>query len=646
MTEPRYFSAIQRIELFSRSGGNCQSCGVPITLTEFHADHIIPHSKGGKTILANGQAVCRNCNLRKSSTMEVPYQMHVPAGWTLRAWQEEFIKRYLMSAISQIKKPPTEIEAFILHAFPGAGKSLAQTLVARTLIEQGYVEQVIICVPSATLREQMVDDAALVGLNLNGKRLDPTGFMGIVTSYSQIGHVSTETGLMANAERLRQICSEKPTMVIADEMHHLGANANWGEGFQIAFSQTAVARLMTSGTPFRSDNQQIPWCRYFQRRLALAPPHAYSYGYGLSTWNSKYSALGDRAVRDVVIHPWDGEVSFEISRYEGGALTEVREFKHRLTDNIDELYPCEFAETEDPDEAPQRIVDNRRLRKDIKRHRRRAAIECGTTKHPYGTDYVRDQLIAANAQLNEIRRAHPWAGGLIVCDSVPHADSVAKALKHWTGEDAEVVHTGNGKGAREIKAFRNNRTAARTKWIVSVGKISEGVDIKHLRVGVYMTTIQAALRWTQILGRVLRVEDDLEWELQTAHFYQYDDGVELVENEDGDEVPQSVGIKMYAETLLEEKWITLEANAPPQQGPPGPGGDGPNGGNFSTVSAQSASGINTQTIYEGARYENSDLEPYRILAARLNMPVVKVATLVAKGGHEEWTRALSEVSSQ
>ena len=47
MTEPRYFSAIQRIELFSRSGGNCQSCGVPITLTEFHADHIIPHSKGG-----------------------------------------------------------------------------------------------------------------------------------------------------------------------------------------------------------------------------------------------------------------------------------------------------------------------------------------------------------------------------------------------------------------------------------------------------------------------------------------------------------------------------------------------------------------------------------------------------------------------
>ena len=137
MTEPRYFSAIQRIELFSRSNGHCQSCGVPITLTDFHADHITPWSKGGKTTLANGQALCRTCNIKKSSTMQIPYQMHLPAGWTLRSWQEEFVNRYLASAIQQISKPPAEINAFILHAFPGAGKSLAQCLVARTLLEQG-----------------------------------------------------------------------------------------------------------------------------------------------------------------------------------------------------------------------------------------------------------------------------------------------------------------------------------------------------------------------------------------------------------------------------------------------------------------------------------------------------------------------------
>ena len=41
-------------------------------------------------------------------------------------------------------------------------------------------------------------------------------------------------------------------MVIADECHHLSDQQNWGESFQNAFSST-VARLMTTGTAFRSD---------------------------------------------------------------------------------------------------------------------------------------------------------------------------------------------------------------------------------------------------------------------------------------------------------------------------------------------------------------------------------------------------------
>jgi len=636
MSSSRQFGPAQRMAMLLRSGGKCELCGVAIELSTFHADHITPWSKGGQTTLSNAQALCRSCNLSKSAAMTVPFHNHLPPGWNLRKWQEEFINRFYASALQQIGKPPAEINAFILHAFPGAGKSLAQTLVARTLIEQGIIDQVIICVPSKLLRNQMEDDARKVGLFLNRKRLEVLpGEQGIVVTYAQIGHVHQESGQMINAERLRKLCQEKPTMVIADEMHHLGMGYNWGDAFELAFNQHSVVRLMTSGTPFRSDQKQLPWVRYRDRMIDLSPPHAYSYGYGLSKWNDRYSALGDKVVRDVVFHPWDGQVDFTIRRHEGGAVVEESSFFHKMSDNIDEIY----KDVLDPDTGAK-LIDNKALRSQIKARRREACIECGTDKHPHGTDYVRDQLVAANEKLVECRRAHPWAGGLIVCNSIAHADAVARALKHWTGEDSIVVHSEIGNDARAIREFRENRTVARTRWIVSVAKISEGVDIKHLRVCVYLTKIQAPLRWTQIIGRILRTEPDLEWDLQTSHHFQYEDGIENVESDDGGVVAESANIKLLAETLLEEKWVTLEAKQ--EAGQPREARDRSKEGecDYYTVETIQATGFNTQQIYDGIRHDNQTLEPLKILAARLQMPAVKIAALIEKGGEDEWRRAL------
>jgi|GEM_PF-2695898 len=642
MNHPRRFGKSQRMAIYLNSDGKCELCQAPITLSDFHADHIVPWSKGGPTTLSNAQALCSSCNLSKSSTMTVPYQNHLPPGFTLRDWQEEFVNRFYASALQQIGIPPAEIQAFILHAFPGCGKSLAQTLVARVLIEQNIIDQVIICVPSKLLRAQMENDASRIGLFLNMKRLEVLPNQhGIVTTYAQIGHTNPDDGRMINAERLRDICKSRRTMVIADEMHHLAEQGNWGEAFEAAFSQHAIVRLMTSGTPFRSDNQRLPWVRYRQRKIDLSPPHAYSYGYGISEWNEKLCALNDRVVRDVVFHPWDGEVQFTVKKYERGELTEEQSYFHRISDNIDEIYP----DIIDSDTG-EKLIDNSSLRSTIKAKRREACIECGTEIHPHGTNYVRDQLIAANETLKECRRAHPWAGGLIVCNTIPHADAVAKALKHWTGEDAVVVHSesGSGNDARAIKAFRETRNAARAKWIVSVGKISEGVDIKHLRVCVYLTKIQAPLRWTQILGRVLRVEDDLEWDLQTAHFFQYDDGLENIANEDGEVEQQSVNIKLFSETLLQEKWFTLQIRQQTGEREPRPDNSQERRHSWTTVETKQATGVNTQKIYGDQRHENYDLEQFKILAARLQMPAVKVAALIKKGGEDEWRRALDQVN--
>ena len=41
--------------------------------------------------------------------------------------------------------------------------------------------------------------------------------------------------------------------------------------------------------------------------------------------------------------------------------------------------------------------------------------------------------------------------------------------------------------------------------------------------------------------------------MQTAYFYQYDDGIELVEDDNGIWNPESVNIKLFAESLMKEK---------------------------------------------------------------------------------------------
>ncbi|MEP3350129.1 MAG: DUF262 domain-containing protein [Marinomonas sp.] len=67
----RQFSMEQRLAIFRKHDGICQ-LGVhcnqeKLTWDNWHADHIIPHSKGGKTIVSNGQVACAKCNLSKGN---------------------------------------------------------------------------------------------------------------------------------------------------------------------------------------------------------------------------------------------------------------------------------------------------------------------------------------------------------------------------------------------------------------------------------------------------------------------------------------------------------------------------------------------------------------------------------------------------
>lgn len=69
----RSFTHEQRLAIYRKDEGCCKirtHCrGEKLGWSDWHADHIEPHSKGGKTTVANGQVACPECNLAKSNSL-------------------------------------------------------------------------------------------------------------------------------------------------------------------------------------------------------------------------------------------------------------------------------------------------------------------------------------------------------------------------------------------------------------------------------------------------------------------------------------------------------------------------------------------------------------------------------------------------
>ena len=160
-----------------------------------------------------------------------------------------------------------------------------------------------------------------------------------------------------------------------------------------------------------------------------------------------------------------------------------------------------------------------------------------------------------------------------------------------------------------------------------------------MRVCVYLTPIQAPLKWTQIVGRILRVEKKLPWEKQTAHFFQYDDGIELVENENGERVPESVNIKLFAETLWNEKLATQSVLDQRRETRRDTNGDGTPMVDISSE-VISAIGFNKEKIYAGERIANKEVEKFAVMSAKSGWPEVTLAKLFKDIGEEEIRKIL------
>ena len=409
----RLFNQSERNALWLAADGRCAICGCELELG-WHADHETPYAKGGATDVVNGQALCPPCNLKKATKAPGRY-----------GWQDQALAEFLDSQGD-----------FLAVATPGAGKT---RFALRAIAHTGLSPLVI--VPSVHLQTQW-SRAAHDHAGLDLQPVTDGSFAGRTD-----GLVTTYQAVASNPDLYRHWTSHRPSIVIADEVHHCGENKTWGASVRRA-GEPAARRLLLSGTPFRSDRTAIPFVDYDAQGECLP---SYTYGYK--------EALRHGVVRRVEFHCWDGEAHW----YAASA-------RHSM-----------LLSDAEGDERGLAL---------------RSALEPTS-------EWMQAVLLRAHDDLLWRRSQDPVAGGLVVVHRQSTALAVARMLRDM-GATADVATSDDPTATATIERFAKGRT----EWLVAVKMVSEGVDIPRLCVGVYATTTTTTMFFRQVVGRFVRCLDN------------------------------------------------------------------------------------------------------------------------------------------
>ena len=225
-----------------------------------------------------------------------------------------------------------------------------------------------------------------------------------------------------------QLFERYRVFVIFDEIHHCAGsnidNANaWGEQIILNIQDKAKFTLALTGTPWRSDAAPIVLSNYMHPSNKISC----DYVYGLS------EAITDYVCRVPQIIAIDNN---NISVVDDVETKTFSSFKSLLMESV----------------VPyQEIIENEAVIK-----------------------YV---ISSAHKKLSSIRVKNKDAAGLIVASSVEHARQISTLMKACFNEDSVVVTYRESEPTSIIQQFRH----AQTKWIISVGMISEGTNIPRLQ---------------------------------------------------------------------------------------------------------------------------------------------------------------------
>ena len=462
----RFFNRFDRGILKRLAGNRCVECDMNLP-EGFHADHIHPFSKGGKTSLKNGQALCPKCNIAKGdSTMNIKTKFADEvikyANIAGRQWQLDGLRKL------QISSDPS----FVVHACPGAGKTRFATAAAVMLADLNRVENVVVIAPQAQVVSQwrealtnagfkvMIGSDVLTAADLGA---DPARSALVMTYQSLASGTGTKM-----ADVLASVCEKREILVILDEVHHMGENLSWGNAASVAFNN-ATQRLLMSGTPFRSDDLSIPFlmCQNGGQMVLRDPDVSYEYA---------------QAVLDEVCRPI---------------------FGHRMAATV-------VLQNHTPPISVQMGSGGEGTREALE------AMKVCVQINDY-PDYALAVLQQAYERLSQIRAEEQAdAGMIVVTRDQKDAQAAAALFQKLSGKPAVVAISNDPDSKVRLAQF----ACGVQECLVNVKMASEGYDAQRIRVVVFLTNVTTRMNWLQTLGRAVRRQQPMhDVDRQDAHVF-------------------------------------------------------------------------------------------------------------------------------
>lgn len=392
----------------------------------------------------------------------------------LRPWQNDHLRK----AQAKFETSTALCTVFLSQAVTGGGKTTLGVAIAKYLLDAGAIQVVKVLCPSVEIARGWVEKLAAAGFAASLENPDAEGLNAFAVCYHS---AKTHKG-------------SRVTLLILDEIHHAERDESWGT-WASAIAKECKYVVALTGTPWMTKGRIAildaqGYYKVIDGVEQVVPDAAYTYGQDLLARGN------DRAT--VPLHcTFFESVTTGTKKIDGKDVPVTLRLQAVTKENRADI--CDPKKTDHTIALGPHVTinDNLLTNNTMARDMLSAAI-------------VKRRNLEETPAFVKAKAHRIFPIGLVSCRNIKEARRVAEYIEVVHEETVEVIVSDDTASADRLREISTGKTADGSlapkppRWIVSVGMVSEGVDIPAIKVIVILNQITTLLFLIQLIGRALR----------------------------------------------------------------------------------------------------------------------------------------------